>query len=173
LSETGLRFRDALDLRRVNRDLDQRLLAALAVTLAAEAPVGEAEAWSARQVAGHLAEFPRFFAADLRHWKADPAVIVGRTHDHPGRLAAVAPRAVAGQTSNQLQTAVREALAALAAEIESIDSADLTMATMNVKYGEEPLTAFMERYVVGHKAGHLRQLEELLLAQGAEGENRR
>jgi hypothetical protein len=27
-----------------------------------------------------------------------------------------------------------------------------------VKYGPEPLSAFLDRYVTGHKAGHLDQL---------------
>jgi hypothetical protein len=30
-----------------------------------------------------------------------------------------------------------------------------------VKYGAEPLTAFLERYIVGHKSGHLEQIRAL------------
>ncbi len=38
---------------------------------------------------------------------------------------------------------------------------DLDAKTENVKYGPEPLSAFFDRYVVGHKAGHLDQLRAL------------
>lgn len=35
---------------------------------------------------------------------------------------------------------------------------DLQATTINVKYGEESLATYIERYVLEHKAGHIAQL---------------
>ena len=75
--------------RRENRFLDEELLAEAEMfdpQLLHEAPDGE---WSAAQVLAHLGEFPRFFAGELQRWRDDPTAVVGRTHEHPVRLAAV------------------------------------------------------------------------------------
>ncbi|HEV8623622.1 MAG TPA: DinB family protein [Acidimicrobiia bacterium] len=120
-----------------------------------EAPEGE---WSAAQVMAHLGEFPRFFAGELRRWRDDPSAVIGRTIEHPVRLAAVeSPAEVLGG----LVTGMRSAFAELAAELEMLSDEDVEAKTENVKYGPEPLSAFFDRYVVGHKAGHLDQLRAL------------
>src|SRR5918999_5326334 len=66
-------------------------------------PPGE-EAWSAAMVLAHLGEFPRFFAGELRRFLADPVAPVGRTHEHPERLAAVA--AARGRSYDELRAGV-------------------------------------------------------------------
>ena len=119
------------------------------------APDGE---WSAAQVLAHLGEFPRFFAGELRRWRDDPSAVVGRTHEHPVRLAAVESPAAA---LDELITAMRAAFAELAAALEALTDDDVEAKTENVKYGPEPLSAFFDRYVLGHKAGHLEQLQAL------------
>jgi hypothetical protein len=150
--------RGADELRAENARLDEALLAqaeAFDPSCLGVAPEGE---WSAAQVLAHLGEFPRFFAAELRRWRQDPSAVIGRTHDHPVRLAAVAsPAGVLGE----LVAAMRSAFAELAAELERIDDDDIDAKTENVKYGPEPLSAFFDRYVIGHKAGHLDQLRTL------------
>ena len=42
--------------------------------------------------------------------------------------------------------------------METLSDDDVEAKTENVKYGPEPLSAFFDRYVIGHKAGHLDQL---------------
>lgn len=146
------------ELRAANRRLDAELLAEAETADPAAlhfAPEGE---WSLAQVLAHLGEFPRFFAGHLRRWRHDPSAVIGRTHEHPQRLAAVA--APNGQR-HELVTAAREAFAVLAAELEALTDDDLAAATENVKYGREPLWNFMDRYVIGHKAGHLDQIRAL------------
>lgn len=146
------------DLRADNARLDADLLAEATAGDPANlhwAPDGE---WSLAQVLAHLGEFPRFFAEHLRRWQADPAAVVGRTHDHPVRLAAVDHPA--GQR-DELVTAARAAFAALAEALAPLSDADLEAQTQNVKYGPEPLTAFLDRYVIGHKSGHLDQIRAL------------
>jgi len=153
------------ELRGENRRLDQELLEAAASVDPAHlhfAPDGE---WSLAQVLAHLGEFPRFFAGELDRWRKDPGAVVGRTHEHPARLAAVADPS--GQR-DELVAAAREAMAVLAEALETLTDADIDAPTQNVKYGPEPLSAFLDRYVVGHKAGHLDQIRALEKAAAAQ-----
>jgi hypothetical protein len=148
----------AAELRSRNRFLDEELLAeaeAFDPDRLYEAPAGE---WSAAQVLAHLGEFPRFFAGELQRWRTDPSAVVGRTHEHPVRLAAVASPA---QGLSELKADMRAAFAELAAALEHLSDDDIEAKTENVKYGPEPLTAFFDRYVIDHKAGHLDQLRAL------------
>ena len=146
------------EIRAENHRLDEALLAeaqAFDPARLTEAPEGE---WSAAQVMAHLGEFPRFFAGELRRWRADRSAVVGRTHEHPVRLAAVESPAAA---LADLVAGMASAFAELAAELESLTDDDIEAKTENVKYGPEPLSAFFDRYVTGHKAGHLDQLRAL------------
>ncbi len=81
-------WRTASELRCINGALDDTLSRLVAAADDAGAPPPHPE-WSVHQVLAHLAEFPHFFAADLRRWQGDRTAVVGRTHDHPQRLAAV------------------------------------------------------------------------------------
>jgi hypothetical protein len=150
--------RAADEVRAENARLDAALLAeaeAFDPARLTDAPDGE---WSAAQVLAHLGEFPRFFAGELRRWRADRSAVIGRTIEHPVRLAAVESPADA---LADLVAGMRAAFAELAAELDALQDEDVDAKTENVKYGPEPLTAFFDRYVVGHKAGHLDQLRAL------------
>jgi hypothetical protein len=148
----------ARDVRAENARLDEELLAeaeAFDPARLTDAPEGE---WSAAQVLAHLGEFPRFFAGELRRWHEDPSAVIGRTIEHPIRLAAVASPA---EVLDDLVTGIRSAFAELAAELVWLRDDDVEAKTENVKYGTEPLSAFFDRYVIGHKAAHLDQLRAL------------
>jgi hypothetical protein len=160
----------AAEIRAENLRLDEELLAeaeAFDPDRLEKGPDGE---WSAAQVMAHLGEFPRFFAGELRRWREDPGAVVGRTHEHPLRLGAVASPADA---LDDLVAAMRVALRELAAVLDTLSDDDVEAKTENVKYGPEPLSAFFDRYVIGHKAGHLDQLRALASAAGAGPETAR
>jgi DinB superfamily len=149
---------NAGEVRAENARLDAALLAeaeAFDPARLTEAPEGE---WSAAQVLAHLGEFPRFFTGELRRWRDDPSAVIGRTHEHPVRLAAVESPA---DRLDQLVAGMRTAFVELAGELERLSDEDVDAKTENVKYGPEPLSAFFDRYVLGHKAGHLDQLRAL------------
>ena len=153
--------RAAAEIRAENLRLDEELLAeaeAFDPARLTEAPEGE---WSAARVMAHLGEFPRFFAGELRRWREDPAAVVGRTHEHPVRLAAVAS---AADALDDVVAAMRVSFRELAAALDGLSDDDVDAKTENVKYGPEPLSAFFDRYVIGHKAGHLDQLRALAAA---------
>jgi hypothetical protein len=159
----------AAEVRRINAALDgelRRLAGRLAMDRLHEEERVEPgqEAWSAAVVLGHLGEFPGFFAGELRRWHADRTAPVGRTHESPERLAAV--EASRGRSFAELVTAMERGFAELAAALEPLTDDDLHAVTHNRKYAEEPLTAFLDRYVLGHKRGHLRQLAAMPAAAG-------
>lgn len=145
----------AQKLRIENRFLDEELLAEAEMfdpERLHHTPDGE---WSAAQVLAHLGEFTRFFAGELRRWREDPTAVVGRTHEHPARLAAVSSPT---EAQSELMAAMRSAFADLAKALETLSDNDVEAKTENVKYGPEPLSAFLDRYIIGHKSGHLDQL---------------
>jgi len=148
----------AEDLRSENRRLDEALLAEAEPFDPDRLGVAPGGEWSAAQVLAHLGEFPRFFAGELRRWRDDPSAVIGRTHEHPVRLAAVESPA---EALGQLVAGMRAAFAELAAVLDPLTDDDVEAKTENVKYGPEPLSAFFDRYVIGHKAGHLEQLRAL------------
>ncbi|MDQ1669934.1 MAG: hypothetical protein QOE40_1995 [Actinomycetota bacterium] len=144
------------EVRTVNAELDAALLTTAEQVSPQNLHDVPAEGeWSAAQVLAHLGEFPHFFAAELRRWRADPSAVIGRTHDHPARLAAVGDP---GDRLDAARAAVGEAFADLADALAALEDQDVTAPTQNVKYGEEPLAAFLDRYVIGHKQGHVEQL---------------
>lgn len=150
------------DVRARNTDLDDDLRALIReVTpdlLHRDAGDGE---WTPAEQLAHLGESPRFFATDLTAWldaveAGDPPPDVGRTHDHPDRLAAVH-----GATDGELEglrTSVEAAFQELDAVLARLTDAHLRMTTRNRKHGDEPLTAYLDRYVLTHKAEHVAQL---------------
>ncbi len=146
-----------------NAEIDAALLA-LAETVPADRlhAVPPGDEWSPAHVLAHLGEFPLFFAADLRRWHGDRSAVVGRTQEHAGRLAALRDEAVRPVDAAGFAAQMRAAFAAMAEALDLLDDADLTAPMQNVKYGDEPLTEFLHRYVIGHKAGHLRQLEAMV-----------
>jgi hypothetical protein len=108
----------------------------------------------------HLAEFPLYFADDLRLQLEREGAEVGRTHDHPGRNAAIV--AARGRSLAELRRALDEAHGALATVLERLEDHHLGRVARNRRYGPEPLSTFLERYVLGHKAAHVDQLNRTL-----------
>ncbi|HEV3364097.1 MAG TPA: DinB family protein [Acidimicrobiia bacterium] len=146
------------EVRAQNARLDEELLAAAESFEPSRLTVAPEGEWSAAQVMAHLGEFPRFFAGELRRWRDDPSAVIGRTVEHPVRLAAVESPA---DVLDELVAGMRSAFAELAAELERLTDDDVDAKTENVKHGPERLSAFFDRYVLGHKAGHLDQLRAL------------
>lgn len=152
--------RTAADVRARNAELDEELRAIAAqvtVEVLGRDPGGEE--WTVAQVLAHLGEFPRFFAQDLERW-LDECGQVGRTVEHPVRLAAVAEAERADLGA--LLAGIDAAFAELARVLERVEDRHVDAVTDNRKYGTEPMTAYLERYVLGHKAAHVEQLRRTL-----------
>jgi uncharacterized damage-inducible protein DinB len=148
-----------------NRQLDDRLreLVAQAPTDRLHDEVGGGE-WPLASNLGHIAEFPRFFGRELALVLDQPgiAVMVGRTHEHPERNAAVAGAAAKGH--EELAREVDAALDDLGGVLDRLTDGDLQRIVTNRKYGPESLATYLQRYVLSHKAAHVDQLGRTLAA---------
>lgn len=148
--------------RSANNELDEHLrtfVAKIPLDLLHADP-GEGE-WTLAQVLAHVAEFSRYFAVDLAAQLQQDGAAVGRTHEHADRLAAVVAN---DQSLDDLRDALDAAFDALVAQLVEVRDEHLDRMAHNRKYGPEPLTQFLDRYVLGHKAAHLQQLETTLQA---------
>lgn len=155
-------------LRQRNRDLDTQLLDLVAQVPEAQLHTdpGDGE-WSLAENLAHIGEFPCFFAREIAAMlraDVDEDLEVGRTHEHPDRVEAVA--AAAGRNRDQLADAVATALDEMANTLRHVTDDDLQRTFTNRKYGAEPLIAYLERYVLGHKAAHVDQLRRTLRLVG-------
>lgn len=160
--ETLQPYASAVEVRRRNAELDAELRA-----LAYQVPERHLhdefseEAWTLAENLGHIAEFPAYFARQLNEWLDRTRVVVGRVADCDPDY------------SDALMRATEQRLAPLLEELEGslakLDEAlarltdDHLMATVHdVAHEREPLTSFLERYVIGHKAEHADQLRTWL-----------
>lgn len=150
------------ELRRHNRELDERLLALMDDVRPDELlrDPGDGE-WRLVENLAHIAEFPRYFARQLREWLDGDRVVLGRVAEH----SADRNDAVVRAADRDLHALRRDAVAAFAElrlVLDDLRDEHLDTTTHNVKYGEEPLRAFLRRYAVGHKAAHVEQLHRTL-----------
>lgn len=120
------------------------------------------EEWTPAEQLAHLGEFPHFFAAELaKHLEAEGRE-VGRTHDNTTRIAAIEEgRARSGE---ELRTELLRGMEEMSAVLSGLRDEQLTWLGNNRKYGPEPLTTFLHRYILGHKQAHLEQLQQTLAA---------
>ncbi len=149
--------------RSANNELDEHLRAFVAKIppdlLHADPGDGE---WTLAQNLAHVAEFSRYFAVDLAAQLQQDGAVVGRTHEHADRLAAVA--AANDHSLDELRGALDTAFGVLVAQLCEVRDEHLDRLANNRKYGPETLAQFLDRYVLGHKAAHLQQLESTLQA---------
>lgn len=153
----------AVAVRALNARLDAELRAVIEQIPAARihGPI-PGEEWTAAEQLAHLGEFPHFFAGELaKHLEAEGRE-VGRTHDNTTRLAAIE-----GGRARSFEDLRREILRGqeeLSAVLSGLRDEQLTWLGNNRKYGPEPLTTFLQRYILGHKQAHLEQLQKTVAA---------
>lgn len=110
---------------------------------------------------GHLAELSTFFARQLDEWIDGRRMVVGRVAEHdPDHNDALARATL--QQLPQLLASLDAALATMERTLARLCDDHLTATIQNVRYGREPLTSFLQRYVIGHKAAHAHELRHRL-----------
>lgn len=145
-------------LRARNAWLDAQLIELVDVVTDDQLPVRpDPQEWTLAENLAHIAEFPRYFARQLRGWLDSGRVVMGRVAEHSADRNDAIARAT-GRTVRTFREDIIESFAALGRELDRLTDADLDRSVRNVKYGDEPLTSYLNRYVVGHKEAHLAQL---------------
>lgn len=141
----------------LNARLDDELRALFARISDDALGQGPETGWTVAEQCAHIAEFPGYFARQLREWINGERVLLGRVAEHDADRNDAIVRAP-DQSIDELRAQAERSFAALAAALELLRDEHLTRETQNIKYGTEPLTAFLTRYAVGHKAAHVEQL---------------
>ena len=157
---------------RVQTELDDlgRALDRLVAHAGRPAPVGAltdpdpptGERWDAGQVWAHLGEFGAYWLPELRSIvdaASDQAVPFGRTKKDPHRIAEVeAHRAAPVDARLAL---VRRHIAALAATLAELTSADWARTGRHETLGDMDLWTFLGHFATGHYHEHADQLDTL------------
>ena len=161
MSGSNGRPRTAEEIRARNAELDVQLS-----RLAEQVSPGQLHAatpdgdWTPAETLAHIAEFARYFAGDIARHLGAEGIDVGRTHEHPGRNQAIA--AAPSRTLDELRSSLNSALDELAKVLATLRDEHLGRIGNNRKYGPEPLSVFLDRYVLDHKAAHRDQLRRTL-----------
>lgn len=121
--------------------------------------------WTLAHNLAHIAEFPRYFAVQLQQWFDGDRVVIGRVAEHDADRNDAIARAP-DRTVVELRDAAVRSFAELSDVLEALTDEHVMATTHNVKYGEEPLRDYLQRYVVGHKAAHAEQLRAALEVLG-------
>lgn len=113
--------------------------------------------WTLAENLAHMAEFPRYFARQLDEWLDSGRTLMGRVAEHSADRNDAIARA-ADLTMHRFREDILASFALLAAVLGRLTDDDLDRTVRNVKYGDEPLTSYLSRYMLGHKQAHLAQL---------------
>jgi len=128
---------------------------------------GASERWEAGQVWAHLAEFPDYWAdqiravLDARAAGAAEPIPFGRTKADPGRIGAIERER--RTDPGELLRRVTSQLAAAGAMLRALPPAAWTARGQHPTLGEMTVTAIVERFLVSHLEEHADQLDGLAL----------
>lgn len=161
MAETAAAAEGVDELRRRNTDYDETLLELLDAAPAARIHDDFGDEWTIAMNLAHIAEFPGYFARQLDQWIDGHRVVVGRVAEYDADRNDALARAP-GLDLDDLRDWAQASFAALRKVLDRVRDEHLTAVTHNVKYGPEPLTDYLARYVVSHKAAHVRQLRAAL-----------
>lgn len=145
------------EVRALNCALDAELLSMIEGVTEYELRVDAGDEWSIDKNLGHIAEFPRYFARQLRQWLAGERIVLGRVAEYSADRNDAVVRSK-NRPLDELVREARESFRQLSDVLEQLQDEHLDSMITNVKYGEERLSAFLDRYILGHKTAHVHQL---------------
>ncbi len=123
------------------------------------APPGE---WSLMENIAHIIEIMPYWGNEIAQLVAAPGQNFGRTHQHEGRLRAIAEH---GKDS------LAQAKAALPGSYEHLDrilstlkDSDLALQGHHSRYGDRDLAWFIHEFVTQHLDSHIEQMERAISA---------
>lgn len=117
----------------------------------------DAEAWTAAEVCGHVAELISYWAEQARALAAQPGRTFGRPLDDPERTGAVS--AGASLSRHDAVERLRAASATAAREIQQIPLTALTTEGVSASRGAMTVEQMLERFIASHLEEHIAQVE--------------
>lgn len=116
--------------------------------------------WTIMQNLAHVVEFMPYWAEQIEKLVAEPGRNFGRTLQDEGRL-----RGISTHETDSLK-GMKEALPGsyerLNEVLGSLRDSDLELTGKHIKYGEKPLSWFIEEFVTDHLSGHVEQIKRSL-----------
>ena len=123
-------------------------------------------AWGPKEVLAHVAEMIPYWLAQIESILAGPAAPTpfGRVATDSERIGRIGrDRSL---PAGELFHRIDEAIATVVARLEQLDSADRARLGIHPRLGEMTVEAIGERFIIGHLDEHVRQLGEILEADG-------
>jgi uncharacterized damage-inducible protein DinB len=156
---------------RVHQLLEALQAAAAELEAAALAVPGELlyrrpapDEWSVMEILAHMADSPRFYAAEIRRLLRAGGGTFGRPLDAPERLAPI--RAHAQDTLDEALARNRAAVAEVAALLAALSETDLAVRGTHLRQGEFDIAGLVTRFVIDHRRDHARQIRATVAALG-------
>ena len=116
--------------------------------------------WTIMQNLAHIVEFMPYWAEQIEKLVAEPGRNFGRTHQDEGRLRGISAHETDSLTG--IKVAFPASYARLNEVLGSLKDSDLELTGKHVKYGEKPLSWFIEDFVADHLSGHVEQIKRCL-----------
>ncbi len=120
----------------------------------------EEDGWSLAEVLVHMAEAREYFAKEVRKVLASPGVAMGRTVEHPDRIRNVKEHG--GDSKEAIYQWLVASHQTLVDLLEEMKEESLQSSGVHVKFGEQTLAEFIQRFVVEHDAAHVRQARQIV-----------
>ncbi len=122
------------------------------------------EEWSVMEILAHMADSPRFYAAEIRRLLRTVGGTFGRPLDAPERLAPI--RAHARDTLDEALARNRAAVAEVAALLATLSETDLAVRGTHPRQGEFDIAGLVTRFIIDHRRDHARQIRATGAALG-------
>jgi hypothetical protein len=121
-----------------------------------------ADEWSVLEILAHMADSPRFYAAEIRRLIREGGGSFGRPLDDPGRVGPI--REHAGDSLDQAIARNRAGVAEATALIATLTDADLAIHATHPRVGAFDVAGLVARFIVNHRRDHARQIREATAA---------
>jgi uncharacterized damage-inducible protein DinB len=118
--------------------------------------------WTIMENLAHIVEFMPYWAGQVEQLVAEPGRNFGRVMSDERRLREIADHA--HDSLAQIQAALPGSYAKLQDVLSRLTDRDLEITGHHVKFGEKPLSWFIEDFITGHMKAHNKQLKEALQA---------
>jgi DinB superfamily len=120
------------------------------------------EVWTVMDNLCHIAEFLPFWTAQIEQVIQHPEAEWGRTHHHPGRLAAVAD--TSSRDLAEVEEQIRLGVTRSASTLETFtpDQLAIEAPSCNPRWGRRPASFILEALLLTHLRDHLSQIRRNL-----------
>jgi len=116
--------------------------------------------WTIMQNLAHVVEFMPYWAGEIEKLVAEPDSNFGRTPEDVGRLQGISEHEM--DSLSKIKEALPRSYQRLDEVLGRLKDSDLKLTGKHVRYGEEPLSWFIDEFVKNHLKGHVEQIKRCI-----------